>query len=328
MLLVKYLYVKTFFSIPYNQFCQVRGTKGNSRDSKSAPCWADSQSKGWDSSVVVCFPGAAWLSSVSLFVSSSSIDPSFSSITFSARCVQIWTLFGAEMWFSVFAWIKEEVTLIEQHQTVTHSLLCQKQNSTDKGNRNTLCRRWVPSLWKAELSSKWQNLSQIFLFQRPSAITLCRIETRGDCAGTYTQQSAHYWNFLHLLKELWFMIQGGLSVRLWWLSCPGGKCWMGAVPSLQSKIHWHLGRFLACAKLEFVLVQQLLYKELSYSCKGAQQTAGWWKQYSYSKVNCLYLGIRGLREWKVLMGVIIVNWMTENVSVTWLCVICCCLSSL
>lgn len=113
-----------------------------------------------------------------------------------------------------------------------------------------------------------------------------------------------------------------------WLSCPGGKCWMGAVPSPQSKIHWHLRRFSAYAKLEFVLVQQLLYKELSYSCKGAQQTAGWRKQCSYSKVNCLYLGIRVLREWKILMDVIIVNWMTENVSVTWLCVICCCLSSL
>lgn len=32
--------------------------------------------------------------------------------------------------------------------------------------------------------------------------------------------------------------------------------------------------FLACAKLEFVLVQQLLYKELSYSCKGG--TADSW----------------------------------------------------
>lgn len=34
MLLIKYLYVKTFFSIPCNEFCQIRDTKGNSRDSK------------------------------------------------------------------------------------------------------------------------------------------------------------------------------------------------------------------------------------------------------------------------------------------------------
>lgn len=206
VLFIKCLYVKTFFSIPYNQFCQVRDTKGNSRDSKSAPCWADSQSEGWASSVVVCFPGAIWLSSVFLFVSSSSIDPSSFSKTFSADCVQIWTLYSAEMWVSVFAWIKEEL------RHVTLSLLCQKQNSSDKENRNTLCpsRHWVPSLWKAELSLKWQNLSLNFIFQRSTAITLCSTVTIEDCGGTPSRvQVAGV--FLQLLKGLWFMIQGGLS---------------------------------------------------------------------------------------------------------------------
>lgn len=150
-----------------------------------------------DSTIIVYFPGTTWLSSVFLFVSSSSIDPSSSSITVSARCVQIWTLYSAGMWVSVFAWIKEELTLREQQQPVTRSLLCQKQNSTDKENRNSLCpiRSWVPSLWKAELSLKWQNLPLIFIFQRPSAITLHSVVTSEDCAGTYTQRSAGCWEF-------------------------------------------------------------------------------------------------------------------------------------
>lgn len=197
--------MKTFFSIPHNQFCQVRDTKDNSRDSENAPCWADSQRAG-DFLVIICFPGAAWLSSVFLFVSSSSIDPSFSSITYSAHCVQIWTLYSAEMWVSVLARIKEE------QQRVTYLLLCQKQNSTDKENRNTLCptRHWVPSLWKVELPLKWQNLSLILIFQRPCAITLCSAVTSEDCGGTPSGVQVAG-SFLQLLKGLWFMIQGGLS---------------------------------------------------------------------------------------------------------------------
>lgn len=166
MLLIKYLYVKTFFSIPHNQFCQVREAQKATAEIEKVPhtglthrARAGTPQPSSVFQVLLDF-----LLCSSLFLPAALIPLPPASL-----CVPIWTLYGAEMWVSVFAQIKEE------QQPVTHSLLCQKQNSTDKGNRNTLCpsRRWVPSLRKAELSLKWQNLSfsPVFIFQRPSAMT-------------------------------------------------------------------------------------------------------------------------------------------------------------